>query len=390
MQDNPFHVHGVVTDEFFTNRADELGRILRTLAEPGSKLLVYGPRRMGKTSALVQALALHERQGGTAILADVSTASTVVDIANRILEAAGRALGRRWRDAIGDFVARIGMTITLAPDPGTGLSLPSLDLSLRSAPIEEQRRSLARTLDAVDGLAAQRQATVGVVLDEFQEIGRFGGESAEWHLRGVIQHHQHVSYVLAGSQAHIIQRMLDQGRAFYGLADHLPFGPIDPEHLARWIDDRLTSAGVQARGIGTLIVGSAGPRTRDIVLVARECYDRCATAGRATPADVTAATDYVVAAQGTLLEALWTGFTALQQNVLRAVAADTDGLTTAVSLKRYGLGSTGSTTNAAAALVNAGHLVRSASRTGYAFDSPFLRRWVETTTLGDVLVHRNG
>ena len=76
-------------------------------------------------------------------------------------------------------------------------------------------------------LAGDRAITLGIVLDEFQEISRFGGESAEWHLRGIIQHHQHVSYVLAGSQAHIIERMLDQGRAFYGLADHLQFGPID-------------------------------------------------------------------------------------------------------------------------------------------------------------------
>jgi hypothetical protein len=53
---------------------------------------------MGKTSALVMAISRYEADGGVALLADMSTASTIVDIANRILEAAGRALGRRWRD----------------------------------------------------------------------------------------------------------------------------------------------------------------------------------------------------------------------------------------------------------------------------------------------------
>src|SRR5688572_16712475 len=382
--DNPFRVHGIVHDEFFTDRADELGKILRVLREPGAKLLVYGPRRMGKTSALVRAIERHETEGGVAFLADVSTATTLIDIANRILDAAVRAVGKRWRDTISDFVSRIGLSLKLTPEPASGLILPSLDVGLRSAGLEDQRKSLAQTLDAIDALAGDRAITLGIVLDEFQEISRFGGESAEWHLRGIIQHHQHLSYVLAGSQAHIIERMLDQGRAFYGLADHLQFGPIDPEHIAGWIDSRLTGAGVKASGVGAAIVSAVGPRTRDIVLVARECFDNRAVAGTATHRDVIVAIDNVVATQAALLESLWMGFSALQQNVLRAVAADTDGLTTAVSQRKYGLASSGSATNAATALMNGGHLVKSATSTGYAFDSPFLRRWVQLNTLADV------
>jgi hypothetical protein len=382
--DNPFRVHGIVHDEFFTDRADELGKILRVLREPGAKLLVYGPRRMGKTSALVRAIEQHETEGGVAFLADVSTATTLIDIANRILDAAVRAVGKRWRDSISNFVSRIGVSLTLKPDAGSGLVLPSLDVGLRSAALEEQRKSLAQTLDAINQLAGDRGTTLGVVLDEFQEINRFGGDSAEWHLRGIIQHHQYVSYVLAGSQAHIIQRMLDQGRAFYGLADHLHFGPIDPEHLARWIDERLTGAGVAASGVGAAIVGAAGPRTRDIILVARECFDNRVAPGSATDVDVHVAIDNVVANQAALLESVWMGLSALQQNVLRAVAADTDGLTTAASMRQYGLASSGSATNAATALLNGGHLLKSATSTGYAFDSPFLRRWVQLNTLADV------
>jgi hypothetical protein len=382
--DSPFRVHGIVHDEFFTDRADELGKILRVLREPGAKLLVYGPRRMGKTSALVRAIERHETEGGVAFMADVSTATTLVDIANRILDAAVRAVGKRWRDTISDFVARIGLSLKLTPEPASGLILPSLDVGLRSAGLEDQRKSLAQTLDAIDALAADRDVTLGVVLDEFQEISRFGGESAEWHLRGIIQHHQHLSYVLAGSQAHIIERMLDQGRAFYGLADHLQFGPIDPEHLARWIDERLTGAGVRASGVGAAIVSAVGPRTRDIILVARECFDNRVVAGTATDQDVNVAIDNVVGTQAALLESLWMGLSALQQNVLRAVAADSDGLTTAASLRQYGLASSGSATNAATALMSGGHLLRSATSTGYAFDSPFFRRWIQLNTLADV------
>src|ERR1019366_6511346 len=45
-----------------------------------------------------------------------------------------------------------------------------------------QEASLARVLDLLDELAGKRKMTLGLVLDEFQEIARFG-EHAEWRLR---------------------------------------------------------------------------------------------------------------------------------------------------------------------------------------------------------------
>jgi len=382
--DNPFRIHGVVSEQFFTDRAAEVDRILKTLREPAAKLLVYGPRRMGKTSALVRAIARHEEAGGVAFLADLSTASTVVDIANRILAAAGRVLGRKWRDSISDFVERLGVTISLTPDRATGLILPSLDVALRSATLEEQRASLSATLDAIDTLAKSRRTTIGIALDEFQEIQRFGGEAAEWHLRGIIQHHQNVSYVLAGSQAHIIERMLDKGRAFYRLADQLPFGPIEELHLSAWIDDRMTTSGVKAHGIGALIVAMAGPRTRDIVQVARQCFDNCKTIGRAVESEVAAAFNDVVAEQAALLQASWNALTGPRQNVLRAIAADRYGLTTSASTRQFGLTSSGAVTNAAGGMIDAGLLVKSSSHTGYSFENPFFCRWVQQETMGDL------
>jgi RecA/RadA recombinase len=373
-----------VDEEYFTNRADELAKITATLREPSAKLLVYGPRRMGKTSAILRAIARHQTEGGVAFLADLSTASTLVDIANRILESAGKALGRKWKDSLQDLVQNIGFKLTLTPDPGSGIITPSFDLGLRSAPGDEQQGSLTRTLEAVETLARDKNTTIGIALDEFQEIQRFGGEAAEWQLRGIIQRHQHVSYVLAGSEAHVIERMLDQGRAFYGLVDQLRFGPMDEAHLAAWIDDRMTRAGVRAAGVGQLIIQKARPRTRDIVQVARQCFDTCRTSGQANAADVEAAFDDVVAEQESPFQSLWSRLTPPQQNVLRAVAADQEGLTTRASLQRYGLTSSGAATRTAGALVDSGSLLKAESNTGYVFDSPFFGRWVFTAALGDL------
>jgi len=186
---NPFRIGGVVSDAFFTNRADELRRIEKALLSPGDKLLVFGPRRMGKSSTLDRAIANVSARKGVAFRADLSGATTVTDIANRILQAASRAMGRRWQDVLAGFLKTLTLKVNLSLDPATGLALPSLSLEGRTDALEEQRASLARVLDSIDQLAAQRKARVGIVLDEFQTISRFGGEGAEWHLRAVAAGH---------------------------------------------------------------------------------------------------------------------------------------------------------------------------------------------------------
>lgn len=367
---------------FFTDRDAERRRIRRALTESQAHLLVYGPRRMGKTSTLVVVQEELEREGRAVVLADLSTASAVTDIATRLLQAATRALGRRWPEFLSSLVKRIGVKLGLEADPATGLVLPSVDVSLRAAPLDEQRQSLARTLDAVEQIAAAKRAHVGVILDEFQEIHRFGGEGAEAHLRGVIQHQRHVSYVLAGSDERLISAMTDRRRPFYKLLEPLHFGPMDPAHLAGWIDQRLEGAGVRSRAVGTGAVAVAGPRTRDVVQLARGVFEAAAPAGVADAETLEEAFRQIVVAEDAPLRTLWGSLTPLQQNVLRALAVNASGLTTAATRRDFSLGMQGAATKAAQALVEREILAKTDD--GYRFDSPFMRGWVILHALPDV------
>jgi len=389
---NPFRIHGVVEGDYFTNRADEIKRITSAMTEPGSKLLIYGPRRMGKTSAILKAMDAIQKNGGHAFLADLSTASTAVDMGNRILAAASRVMGKKWRRFITDVVSRLNVTVSLAPDPATGIPLPSIDFNLRGDETAKQRQTLSSVLDAINETAKDAGMMVGIALDEFQEIHKFGGETAEWDLRASIQKHGHVGYVLSGSREHLIQRMVHSKGALYKLVDKLPFGPIDPRHLAEWIDKRMSAAGIEVQGAGDRVVRLAGPRTRDIVQVARRCYGLAAVRGRATIEEVENAFEDVMAEEHDLLYACWLSLTAHQQNVLRAVAAGEKGLTTHETLSRFTLGSSGTVINTVNSLIKAGHLIREdaytgkkvPTPTGYDFDSPFFKAWVIRHTLSDM------
>jgi len=390
--ENPFRIHGLVDGDYFSNRVDELKRMKKVLTESGAKLLVFGPRRMGKTSTILIAVNAVNKNGGHAFLADLSTASTAVDMGNRILAEAAKIIGRKWENFIGDLVSRLNVTVSLTPDPITGISLPSIDFNLRGDDRGKQMQTLGNILDALNDTAKDRKITLGIALDEFQEIHKFGGKTAEWDLRSSIQQHSHIGYILAGSRQHLIQRMVDRKGALYKLLDKLSFGPINPDRFSQWIDSRMAIAGLEVPAVGKSIVQLAGPRTRDIVQVARRSFDRMVSKEGLSIATIEKAFEDIVDEEHDLLYECWISLTAHQQNVLRAVAAAKKGLTTRETLTKFTLGSSGTVINTVNGLIKAGHLIRldayslkrPKTHTGYDFDSPFFKRWVARNTLSDI------
>lgn len=357
------------------------------MATPGAKLIVSGERRMGKTSAVVVALEEHREAGGLGILADFSTASTPVDLGNRILSAATRELHRRWQDRVMDFIRLLRPEITLGTDP-TGQPTASFALGLREAAPEDQYETVAAVLDALERMMADRDENFAIALDEFQEIHTLGGERAEWRLRGVTQHHQHLSYVFAGSRTSLIQRMQEKNRAFYQLADRLNFGPIDPEHMAAWIERRMREAGVRAKGMGARIVALAGPRTRDIVQLARKSFDLAVGSGKVMEEVVRAAFHELVMEEDDPVRLYWDSLTAAQQNVLRAIAAGERQLTSRGAQRRFALSSPPAVRKAAEKFEEDGFVIRTAEGV-YECDSPFVRGWLILHTLPDLGIYRD-
>lgn len=340
---------------------------------------------MGKTSTLGVVQDELTRKRHHVIMADLSTGSEVVDLANRILQAATAELGRRWKGVLNALIDRLSVRIGVTPD-ASGVLLPSVDVALRQADLDEQRRTLAGVLDALDALAAAKRTRIGVILDEFQEIHRFGGERAEAHLRSVIQRHEHVSYVLAGSDERLIRAMISSRRPLYKLLDHLHFGPMDAAHLAHWIDERYGAAGMRSKVAGERIVALAWPRTRDVVQLARAAFDLARSGGRVDESVIADAFRQVVMAEEAPTRALWDSLSPLQQNVLRAVACRASGLTTQATRSRFGLGDTGPASKAARTLVGRDLLVKSGAE--YRYDSPFTRGWVIMNTLADIGMSR--
>lgn len=382
---NPFVISLLAEGAHFANREAEVARMVRTFREPGAKLLVYGERRLGKSSAMDRAAEEARRQGVTVSLAAFSTASDAAEAAQRVLSAVQKEVGSSWREVLGRIAESLNASMEINPsaDPG---ALPSVKFGFALKQPEVATKLLPDVLDAINVQLERRQATIGLGLDEFQRIHEWGGEDAEWALREAMQRHRALSYVLAGSKRHLIEAMINsKGRAFWKLVDILEFGPINDEVLAEWIVERAAATGVRIPlQAADLIVQLARPRTRDVVQLARAVWESAAARGEAALGDAVPAMEQLVREQSALYETIWTKLNARQQMVLRAFAAQADiQITASESLRRYQLGAKSSVQSTVESLIDAEHLTR-LSPARYILDDPFFRRWIQVYGLPDI------
>ena len=169
----------------------------------------------------------------------------------------------------------------------------------------------------------------------------------------------------------------------------LDMGPIDAATLARWITDRARATGASLDLIvAASIVRLAGPRTRDVVQLARAVWDLARPNGQVARDAAGVAMEVLVREQGALHQRQWDALTETGRQVLVALAADPDARLLATdTLRVYNLGSKSTVAGTLEALVEREVLLRETSggaSAGYRFDDPFFRRWVEVNALPDL------
>jgi len=381
--DNPFRIGERVSGYSFADRELEVARIREAMLS-ASSLLVYGPRRMGKSSTIYNAAesARTSRPKPIVVSADVATATNLFDVAARLLRSL--YLETRWlRLRLEDLLGGLAPRVTVKLDEHGGPPSITFGIDRRTASEEERRRAFEAVFERLSQVRESTRRPVAVVLDEFQAVTRFAGESSEWHLRDVMQRHGDLAFVCAGSQESLIHGMIGPDRAFYKMFDLLHLGPIDEQVFADWLEERLARGSGVATGVGMALVRMAGPRTQDVVQVARQLYFRGLAAGRRVEvADVQAAFDEVVRSEAPLLRSIWAELSAQQQDVLRVVALGVQRLYSAEVRDQYGLPGASSVHKAVETLVARGILVREGS--AVTFDSPFFRRWVRTEVASDL------
>lgn len=356
---NPFFFESPSGRWSFTDREQLLPALSALLGQRGRRLLIYGRRRMGKTSLVQHAAA---KAGHVFIYADLSTAASLTEFAAKLLSAAPKESDKRLASILG--LARKHLkSFAVAAGKFT------LSGELRT---EEAKQSLDQVLNYLNARAELDDAPWTVCLDEFQDIRTIGGDRAEWKLRGLIQDHRHLNYVFTGSDHRLLAWMTEPSAAFFKQLHQMEVGPIEAGHLARWIERRANSGGVPDFPYGEAIVALAGPCTGDVVRLAKVAFD-LAAGGRTQDLVPTAFDAIALVELNSEFQARWHGCPLTHRAVLRALAA---GLppTAAKTLRQFGLSSASTAQKAVESLIERQILARDAG--ALIFDNPFFKRWV--------------
>jgi hypothetical protein len=223
VQVNPF-LYGRPLDrvEGMVGRDAELEELLGCVRS-GQAVMVYGPRRYGKTSlARVVEGRGREEYGIPGIYVDLWGASSISDIVSVLGQAYARASGAfRMRRFLADLLGRLGFTVSLE-GASVGVSY------------EGARRG-----------SREREALIGrvlVILDEFGEVLNMPGEP-DALMRSAFQDSPDVSFLFMGSKRSLMDGLFsDRRRPFYNFGRRIELSRLPYEDLGKFVEERFENA----------------------------------------------------------------------------------------------------------------------------------------------------
>lgn len=315
------------------------------------------------------------------VVVDLAAAASAPAAAQRILAAVHDELGTRLRDTATRLLTRLRPgTFALQASMNTH-GLPTIAFQVAPTVASDDATLITEVLDAIEAELQDRDPTLGLGLDEFQRFGKWYGEDVSWQVKELLERHRQIAYVLAGSERSMIEQMLANRKAgLWKVVEVLDMQPIPAGEIAGWIASRANATGVALdMVVAATIVRIAGPRTRDIVQLARATWDWARADGRATRKVVLSAMEVLVVEQGALHQRQWDRLTDVARGILLVAAMFPDHpLTAAKTLTSFALGPKSTVQSAIEELAEREVLVRRAPNTAlYDFDDPFFRRWIQ-------------
>jgi len=234
---NPFKYGSVVEEPFFFDRRDELKQIIETL-KGGNNIVLYAPRRYGKTSLVIKAMGELENDGYQCIYIDFMT----VYSRESFIETYSKAIFSKqsqWKKALktfSDFVKGIKPSLSFDANGNPDFSINFLETKISNLTLES-------VIDLPEKLADAQHPTI-IVMDEFshqrlpmeQDINKLNGANFEDLLRSKIQHHKYLKYLFLGSKTHLLNDMFSsKNRPFYNSALTMNIGPLPYQETVEFL-----------------------------------------------------------------------------------------------------------------------------------------------------------
>ena len=233
-------VYGMsVGGDNFTDRIEETKRIKLDF-ENGINVILISPRRMGKTSLVKKVISEMNTPEIKVVYMDIYDCRCEYDFYNRFAETIMKSTGNQLEQVMENikrFLVRVSPKLSFSPESNSEFSV-SLGITPKEYSPEE-------ILELPERIAKEQGVRIVVCIDEFQQIGEFSDSlTVQKRLRGVWQHHQHVSYCFFGSKKHLMENIFQSRRMpFYQFGEMLHLKCIPTEYWVPFICSRFEKYG---------------------------------------------------------------------------------------------------------------------------------------------------
>ncbi len=373
---NPFTFGALALDEAFTNREAELRELGRDLRN-GQDVLVYAPRRYGKSSLVLRAAQRAIRGGVLVGYCDLMRTPTKERLAAALAKtiysdletAAGQALERATR-----LFRGLRITPTMEVDPIDGSLRFVFHAGRRRAAIDDTIEAL---LMLPGQIAAERGRRAALVFDEFQEIVTIDRHYPNL-MRAVFQEQPEVAHVYLGSKRHILERIFDDANEpFWRSAKRLEIGPIPAAEFGGFLRRRFegTEKAIDDDALARLLEATGGHPygTQELAYF---LWELVPTGHFARLGDVETALAQVLRSEHNHFAKLWDDAPHAQRLVMLALAEEPTGsLYSADYAERHDLPPKPALQRAIGALVTKEIAARDAD-SAYRIVEPFFADWL--------------
>jgi uncharacterized protein len=374
MATNPFRYGALALDDAFTDREAEIAELSADIRN-GQDVVVFAPRRYGKSSLVWRVSRDLMAEGVLVAHANLMTAPTKEKLAEKLAETIHDDLAStlfRAREWLRVFQGlRVTPVVTVDPDTGRlGFSFTA------GREPQDVDATLERLLELPGELAADRGRQVALVLDEFQEIVDIDPNLPKL-MRTVFEQQPEVAHVYLGSKRHMLERIFnDENEPFWRSAKQMELGVIAPPLFRGYVEERfrVTAKSVAAEVVGHVLDVTAGHpyATQELSYF---LWEETPTGGDAGEAELDVALTKVLRSEHAHFSLIWEQAAKVQRLVLQALAEAPGRPLGGEYRRRHNLPAASSVQRALEQLVKE-ELVSREGRGEYRIAEPFLAEWL--------------
>ena len=351
---NPFVTTGYAGAEFFCDREKETEDIIRYLTN-GNNVALISPRRYGKSDLLRHCFAQKTIiDNYYTFIVDIYSTKTVAEMVGKLGSAILETLKPKGKKTWEKFLAilssvRSGISFDINGQPSWTMSVGDI-------------HSPTATLDEIFTYLQNADRPCLVVIDEFQQITKYGDPNIEAEIRTRVQYCSNAHFVFSGSRRQLMGTIFTSpARPFYQSVTlyHLDRLPLD-----RYSEFCTNLFEKRGKHLDIAVVNHLYKQFDGVTYymqrVMNELFSQTAVGATCVEEDVSKAVDEIIAVSSTIYEDLMYQLPEKQSRVLIAVAKDgsAKNVTSGSFTKRHSLPSPNSVKSAIPALIDKGLLTQ--------------------------------